>query len=167
MASSGSAASLPAGATLTCPLTVTMPGTAGGTNTTQTSVGIDAATSATNDNVTGNNTTSATVALIDAVTDSLTTPFATAATLNVLTNDQANGITGATPANVTVTQTVAPTAGSTFNPATGDFSVPNTAPPGVYTVSYQICTNPAVIPAACDTATATITGGRCRHECGD
>ncbi len=159
VASSGSAASLPAGATLTCPLTVTMPGTAGGTNTTQTSVGIDAATSATNDNVTGNNTTSATVALIDAVTDSLTTPFATAATLNVLTNDQATGITGATPANVTVTQTVAPTAGSTFNPATGDFSVPNTAPPGVYTVSYQICTNPAVIPAACDTATATITVG--------
>ncbi|MBK9339681.1 MAG: hypothetical protein IPN04_02890 [Rhodoferax sp.] len=75
----------------------------------------------------------------------------------MLTNDQATGITGATPANVTVTQTVAPTAGSTFNPATGDFSVPNTAPPGVYTVSYQICTNPAVIPAACDTATATIT----------
>ncbi|MBK7027032.1 MAG: hypothetical protein IPH40_09180 [Polaromonas sp.] len=29
----------------------------------------------------------------------------------------------------------------------------------MYTVSYQICTNPAVIPAACDTATATITVG--------
>ncbi|HRH04242.1 MAG TPA: SdrD B-like domain-containing protein [Burkholderiaceae bacterium] len=136
-----------------------MPGTAGGTDTTQTSVGINGATSATNDNVATNNTTSATVNLIDAVNDSTTTPFATATSLNVLSNDQTNGTTAATTTNVTLTQTVAPTPGSTFNAATGDFSVPNTAAPGVYTVTYQICTNPAVTPAACDTATATITVG--------
>ncbi|MBK7027115.1 MAG: hypothetical protein IPH40_09635 [Polaromonas sp.] len=150
---------LAAGATIVCPVSYVTPGTAGGTDTTPVSVTLTGTTSATNDSNAANNTAPVTRTIIDAVNDNTTTPFATAATLNVLTNDQATGITGATPANVTVTQTVAPTAGSTFNPATGDFSVPNTAPPGAYTVSYQICTNPAVTPAAGDTAIATITVG--------
>ena len=100
-----------------------------------------------------------TATVIDAVNDTATTPFGTAATLNVLGNDQARGVIAATTTNVTLTQTVAPTAGSSFNTATGVFSVPSAALPGTYTVSYQICTNPATTLAACDTATATIVVG--------
>ncbi|MBK9341195.1 MAG: hypothetical protein IPN04_11700 [Rhodoferax sp.] len=53
-------------------------------------------TSATNDSNAANNTAPVTRTIIDAVNDNTTTPFATAATLNVLTNDQATGTTGAT-----------------------------------------------------------------------
>jgi uncharacterized repeat protein (TIGR01451 family) len=49
------------------------------------------------------------------------------------------------------------TAGSSFDPATGLFTVPPTASNGSYSVIYQICAVPAVAPAACDVATATIT----------
>jgi len=154
-------ASLAAGSSIVCPITVTMPGTAGGTDTTQTSVGVDGATSAGNDGNTANNTTSVSVDVVDAVNDSANTPFGTAITVNVLTNDQ-NGATPATTTNVVITQTVAPTAGSNFDPATGNFSVPNNAAPGTYTVTYQICQLAGLPPAAtaaCDTATATIVVG--------
>jgi hypothetical protein len=144
------------GETIRCNVSYTMPGTPGGTDTGPTSVTVTAATSAINDSVPGNNTAPGVTVIVDALDDVSNVAFAVAGSINVLTNDT-NGTATATPSNVTATVVTAPTSGSTFDPATGLFSVPGTADPGVYTVEYQICVNPAVTPVACDTATASIT----------
>ena len=141
-----------------CPITVTMPVNPANSDVPQTSIGITGSTSASNDSNTTNNSTSAALNIIDAVNDSATGPFGPAVSVSVLTNDQ-SGTSPVATGNVTITQTVQPTAGSTFDAATGTFAVAANAAPGVYTVTYQICVNPATVPPACDTATATINIG--------
>ena len=148
-------ASLAAGAAIRCTVTVTMPANPADSNVVPTSVGVNGSTSATNDNNLGNNTTTVSINIIDAVNDAAVTAYGITATLSVLGNDQ-NGSIAATTGNVVITAVAAPTPGSTFDTVTGVFTVPGTALPGTYTVTYQICTNPATIPPGCDTATATI-----------
>ncbi|MEN9484182.1 MAG: hypothetical protein RJB37_2062, partial [Pseudomonadota bacterium] len=45
--------------------------------------------------------------------------------------------------------------GATVDPQ-GRLTVPANTTPGPYTLTYQICVNPATTPAACDTATVTV-----------
>jgi len=143
-----------------------MPGTAGGTNTTETSVGVNGATSAANDGVVGNNTTAVAVSIIDAVIDNLGTVASASGgtTASVLDNDQVGAISAstATPVNVVLTANGAQVfTGSgaasvlVLNP-NGTITVPASATPGSYAVPYQICVTPAATPPACDTATATV-----------
>ncbi len=146
------------GVAITCNISYVMPGTAGGGDTAPTTVTVTATANAANDGNPSNNTAPASTAIVDALDDAANATFGTVGTINVLTNDS-KGLGVASPANVTVTTVTAATAGSTFDPTTGTFTVPATAAPGVYTVSYQICAAPATVPPACDTATATITVG--------
>ncbi|MCK6425437.1 MAG: hypothetical protein L6Q75_10130, partial [Burkholderiaceae bacterium] len=159
-ASSGSAASLPVGATLTCPISYTQPGVAdSGSDALPTAVSLTSNTGATNEPLgsTGDNSGSDSVATVDALDDGGTsTPAGSAASVNVLGNDQV-GTGAVTTGNVSLTVVTAATSGSSFDAATGQFSVPATAAVGSYTVTYRICANPAQTPAACDQATATIT----------
>ena len=162
-ASSGTAASLPVGATLTCPVVVSMPGTPGGSNTPETAVTVSGTTSATNEIVTGNNGSSATVAIIDALDDNLGTiggGVGGTTAVSVLGNDTV-GAVGATlggSPNVTLTPgTVAtpPATGSIVMNANGTITVAPGTTPGVYTIGYTICST--LVPTACDSATATIS----------
>jgi hypothetical protein len=157
--SAGSSASsvLPLG-TITCPLNFGMPGLVGGTDTAQSTVGITASTGSTADSNAANNSLSLTINMIDAINDSATTSFGIATSVNVLSNDTI-GSTTASTGNATLTVITAATAGSSFDAATGNYSVPATAAQGTYSVTYQICSNPASSPAACDTATASIVVG--------
>ncbi|WP_156863836.1 beta strand repeat-containing protein [Casimicrobium huifangae] len=167
VASAGTAASLPVGATLTCPVTIVMPGTAGGGDTPETAVAVTGTTGASNETVTGNNGSNGSVAIIDAVNDNLGSiggvAGGTTAT-SVLGNDTV-GVAGAalTPsANVTLTPgtvSTPPATGSIVMNANGTITVAANTTPGTYTVPYTICANPAVTPAACDNATATVTVG--------
>ncbi|MDH5539080.1 MAG: hypothetical protein OEY03_06735, partial [Rhizobacter sp.] len=162
VASAGSAANLPAGATLTCPVAYTTPGTAGGTDTGPVAVVLTGTTGAANDSNNANNSTAAlTVAIIDAVDDSVSVPFGSTASVTLTAND---GF-GAAPAdpgaagNVTLTLTpVAPLpAGITLNNTTGLLSVAAGTAAGTYPVAYQICARPTLAPPQCDTARATVT----------
>jgi len=139
-----------------CPLTVTMPANPANSNVGPTQVAVTASTGALNDNNAANNTAAFIVNVVDAVNDAVSTPFGTAGNLNVLGNDAVGtnpAVTGGTP-NVVITIVTAATAGSTFDPVTGNFTVPAGAAPGTYTVTYQICST--TTPAACDTAVATL-----------
>ena len=167
VASSGSAASLPVGATLTCAIRYTTPGTAGGTDTAPVAVTVTGTTGAINDSnggttSGGNNSTAAlTVTIIDALNDSASAPFGTGGTLNLVVNDTV-GASAANPGaagNVTITLTpVAPLpAGITLDNTTGVLSIAAGTPAGTYPVAYQICAKPAQTPPQCDTATATVT----------
>ena len=166
LASSGTAASLPAGATLTCAVSYTTPGTAGGTNTTPVAVTLTGTTGAVNDSnggtgTGGNNSTAATVAIIDAVNDTASAPFGSGGTLNLLANDTqgAAAATAGPAGNVTVALVlVTPLPpGITLDPATGVLTIAPGAPAGTYPVNYQICALPAQAPPQCDTAFATVT----------
>ena len=101
VASSGSAASLPAGATLTCAVRYTTPGTPGGSDTAPIAVTLTGTTGAVNDSnggttSGGNNSTAAlTVAIIDALNDSASVPFGAGGRLNLVANDTL----GSNPAN--------------------------------------------------------------------
>jgi uncharacterized repeat protein (TIGR01451 family) len=151
---------LPVNATLTCPISVVMPGTAGGTDTTQTTVGVTGTTNASNDNVTTNNTATTVISVIDAVNDSGTVGSIAGGTIALIGNDTV----GAAAASLSGTPNIGtPTitsngglTGATIN-ATGQLVVPPNTTPGTYTVTYQICSNPAATPAACDTATVSVT----------
>ena len=166
IASAGNAASLPQGATLTCPVSYVAPGTPGGTDTAPVSVVLTGTTGAVNDSnggVTtgGNNSTVATVSLIDALNDTASAPFGSAGTVNLIANDTL-GALPATPGaagNVTVALVlVTPLPpGITLDAATGVLNIAAGTPAGTYPVTYQICTNPALTPPQCDTATATVT----------
>ncbi len=166
VASSGSAASLPVGATLTCPINYTAPGTPGGVDTAAISVVLTGTTGAVNDSnggtgSGGNNSTTATVALIDAINDSASAPFGSGGTLNLIGNDTlgAGAATVGAGGNVTIALTaVTPLpAGITLDPATGILTVAPGTPAGTYPVSYQICANPPSSPPQCDSATASIS----------
>lgn len=145
--------------TITCPFTLTVPGTAGGSDTPQTSVTVDGVTSTvTPETNTANNTASTAASIIDAI-DEPTTPTVGGVTggvahANVLGNDTlGNG--SATLGNVTLSQVSTTHANVTLNPATGAVSVAPGTPGGTYTVTYRICANSA--PTVCDTATASVT----------
>jgi uncharacterized repeat protein (TIGR01451 family) len=147
-----------AGASMVCTFDYTAPGTAGGSDTADTAVTFTGTTGATNDANATNNTTTAAVALIDAVDESTTTPYGTAVALPIRTNDS-RGIAVAVIGNTTVTLLSVPTPGSGIDLSSGLFSTTATTPPGTYTVTYQLCASPALTPAVCDTATATIVVG--------
>jgi Bacterial Ig domain len=144
------------GQTIQCNVSYTMPGARGGVDTAPTSVTVTAVASAINDSVAGNNTAPGVTVMVDALNDTSNAAFGVATSINVMTNDT-KGTATATPSNVTATIVTSATTGSTFDSATGLFSVPATASPGTYIVVYEICANPAVVPVACDTATASIT----------
>ena len=75
--------------------------------------------------------------------------------VNILHNDRVNG-NPATPTNVDITIPIeGGLTGVTINPTTGKIKVPNTATPGTYEVTYQICVRGATEP--CDTAKVKIT----------
>lgn len=147
--------SLAAGATITCPITVTLPGTPGGADEPKQVVAIGGSTTADGDSNPANNTTSVVLNIIDALDDRQTATVGTAASLNVLDNDQ-SGLGAATLTNVTITVIAAPPAGASFDPATGVLATTASTAPGTYSMTYQICTNPALTPPQCDQATAQI-----------
>ncbi len=75
--------------------------------------------------------------------------------VNILHNDRVNG-NPAIPTNVDITIPIeGGLTGVTINPTTGKLKVPNTATPGTYEVTYQICV--AGGTTACDTAKVKIT----------
>ena len=150
--------SLAAGQSITCTFDYAAPGAAGGTDEPTTSITFTGTTGATNDAVPANNTTAGAADLVDALDEGTTTPSGVAASLSVLANDT-RGLAGATLANVSLTVVTPATPGAAFDVSNGSFSVPANAAPGTYTVTYQLCASPAVTPAACDTATATIVVG--------
>ena len=147
-----------AGASMVCTFSYTAPGTAGGSNTADTAVLFTGTTGATNDVTPANNTTTASVDVLDAIDESVTTPFGTPAVLPVLANDT-RGTAAVSFGTVSLTVLVQPTPGSTIDATSGAFSVTAATLPGTYTVTYQLCANPALTPAVCDTATATIVVG--------
>lgn len=151
-------ATVAAGDSIACTFSYTAPGTAGGSDTPDTAVTFTGTAGATNDSTAANNTTTAVVGLIDALDDTATTPYGTAVSLTVFNNDTREALVAA-PATGVLTVLSGPTAGATFDATSGVFSTTATTPPGTYTVVYQLCARPALTPAACDTATATIVVG--------
>jgi hypothetical protein len=127
-------------------------------------VGVNATTSATNDSNTANNAASATVALIDAVSDATVTITSTTSAQtvsgSVLSNDTV-GAVAATSSNVVVQSILTVTGGPTTTGWTIDSAGLVTAPANVaagnYSIAYTICSNPAVTPAACDSAVKAVT----------
>ncbi len=148
-----------AGTGMVCTFNYAAPGTPGGSDTPETAVLFTGTTGATNDAAPANNTTTASVSLLDALDESTTTPYGTAAALSVLANDTSDGTTAASPSNVTLTVTSPATPGSAFDITSRVFSTSAATLPGTYTLGYQLCANPAPVPAVCDTATATIVVG--------
>ena len=153
---------VPAGGNLTCTVTATAPatGTLSFTGTTGASNDSNGGTT-----VGGNNSTPAAVPVIDAVNDApATITTSTAAQVvpggSLLGSDTIGGI-AATSANVTVSPTLTITGGPTTTgwtvDAAGNLSAPANVAPGTYTVQYQICSNPAATPVACDSATKQVT----------
>jgi uncharacterized repeat protein (TIGR01451 family) len=147
--------------TITCPISFTVPGTAGGSNTGPTSVSITGTTSTvTTETNTGNNTQTVTPPIIDARDDNVpgTINGATGgvAVANVLGNDDLGTVNGPPLANVTLTQVSTTNPGLTLNPATGAVSVAPGTAAGTYTLVYQICAPPPT-NVACDTASVTVT----------
>ena len=145
-------AALAAGSSITCPISFTAPGVAGGTDTGPTGVTVTATTGASNDNNPANNSDTGAASIIDAVDDTAVNQpaGATAATHDVSGNDQ-----------VPAGSVFALGAGSTCaNPALGPtglatFDVPAS---GSCTVAYQVCP-PAPNQAVCDTAVLTVSAG--------
>ena len=145
-------AALAAGSSITCPISFTAPGVAGGTDTAPSGVTLTATTGASNDNNPANNSATGAASIIDAVDDTAGNQpaGATAATHSVSGNDQ-----------VPAGSVFALGAGSTCaNPALGPtglatFDVPAS---GSCTVAYQVCA-PAPNQAVCDTAVLTVSAG--------
>jgi methionine-rich copper-binding protein CopC len=152
---------VPAGSNVRCTVTATAPTTG--------TLALSGNTSATNETNTTNNTSSASVPVIDAINDAAQTITSSGAVQvvpggSVLTsggNDTIGGV-AATTTNVTITPTLTVTGGTTttgwtINTTTGEISAPANVVAGVYSVQYQICSNPAATPVACDTATRQVT----------
>ncbi|TAG79419.1 MAG: hypothetical protein EAZ21_10465, partial [Betaproteobacteria bacterium] len=141
----------------------TMPGTAGGGDTTQTSVGVNGTTGAANDNNTANNSTTGSVAIIDALNDAGSVGSVAGGLVAILANDQFGATVGPTvgangikpPTIVVGPNTTLLTA--TIDAATNQIRVPAGTPPGTYTVEYEICSDPDTTPLACDRAIASVT----------
>ncbi len=143
---------------ITCPLTLLVPGTPGGTNTTPTQVSVTGVvTTVTPEVNTANNTATVTPDLIDALDEPAGTPVDGAAggvgVANVLLNDTL-GAAVATLASVQLTQVSTTNPNVALNVANGAINVAPGTPAGTYTVVYQICST--ALPAVCDTAQASI-----------
>ena len=125
------------GATLTCAVSYTTPGTAGGTDTAPVSVTLTGTTGATNDSnggttAGGNNSTVASITIIDAVNDTASVPAgSTGQTSNLATNDQF-------PAGSTFTIQPGSTcaAASVSTAGIASFNAPAS---GTCIVNYQVC----------------------------
>lgn len=76
-------------------------------------------------------------------------------TVSVLNNDTVNNLAPASLNDVLLTQVSTTNSGVVLNPATGLISVAPGTPPGVYSVTYQICDQ--TYTSNCKTAVATVT----------
>ena len=77
---------------------------------------------------------------------------------NILTNDTVGtqSATAGTGGNVTINITSPITPNTpVIDPTTGNVQIPPTTPPGVYTITYDVCTT--AIPVACTSGTLTVT----------
>ena len=77
---------------------------------------------------------------------------------NILTNDTVGtqSATAGTGGNVTITITSPITPNTpVIDPTTGNVQIPPTTPPGVYTITYDVCTT--ATPVACTSGTLTVT----------
>ena len=77
---------------------------------------------------------------------------------NILTNDTVGtqSATAGTGGNVTITITSPITPNTpVIDPTTGNVQIPPTTPPGVYTITYDVCTT--ATPTACTSGTLTVT----------
>ena len=77
---------------------------------------------------------------------------------NILTNDTVGtqSATAGTGGNVTITITSSITPNTpVIDPTTGNVQIPPTTPPGVYTITYDVCTT--ATPVACTSGTLTVT----------
>ncbi|MEY8879390.1 MAG: SdrD B-like domain-containing protein, partial [Leptothrix sp. (in: b-proteobacteria)] len=144
-------ASLPAGAAVICPISATAPASG--------KLDLVATSSAGNDNVPGNDRTSASVAVIDAVDDGPVALPAAGGSVALYGNDTLGGVV-ITPGQVKAELLDAGgLTGATLDAATGRLIVPAGNLAGTYRARYQICAEPAVLPAACDSAVATVLIG--------
>ncbi|HEY4066273.1 MAG TPA: SdrD B-like domain-containing protein [Burkholderiaceae bacterium] len=148
VASAGSAASLPPGATLSCPVSAIAPPNG--------QLALTGTTSATNETNLANDNASAVVPVIDAVNDPAATLPVTGGNVPLYGNDT---LGGNPVAPLLVTSSIVNPGGlpsaTTIDPSTGALVVPSGAAPGTYTVTYRICTKaPGTI--ACDTATVIV-----------
>jgi len=77
---------------------------------------------------------------------------------NILTNDTVGtqSATAGTGGNVTITITSPITPNTpVIDPITGNVQIPPTTPPGIYTITYDVCTT--ATPVACTSGTLTVT----------
>ena len=148
-----SIASLPAGSSVSCTVTVTAP--ANGT------LSISGTTGASNDGNAGNDSaTTSTIPVIDAVDDGTASLPSSGGTISLLGNDTSGGSAvavsgGSANIGLPTIQSAGGLAGLTVN-TSGQLVVPSGSAPGSYTVTYQICSAPAASPVACDTASLTV-----------
>jgi uncharacterized repeat protein (TIGR01451 family) len=151
--------------TISCPVTIQIPGTPGGSDVPLNTGSLTVtAGSASPDPTPSNNQSSKTFTVIDAVDDPLVTiPQGQSAIFPVLGNDTVGNqpaSLAAGPTQVTLTLVSSPGLTGANAPtvdASGNITIPASAPPGNYTLTYQICAVPAQTPPACDTAIKPIT----------
>ena len=93
-------------------------------------------------------------ATIAANNDTYTILSGSNTSVSVLNNDVVNGVPPASLNDVLLTQVSTTNSGVVLNPATGLISVTPGTPPGVYTVTYQICDQ--TFTSNCKTAVATV-----------
>jgi len=149
-------ASVPAGGSLVCAISAIAASTG--------NIALTGTTSASNEINTANNGSTGNVPVVDAVNDAVVTITSTTSAQavpgSVLSSDTIGGI-AATTSNVTVQSTITVTGGPTTSgwaiDAAGIVTAPASVAPGSYSINYQICSNPAATPVACDTAAKLVT----------
>ena len=149
-------ASVPAGGSLVCAISAIAASTG--------NIALTGTTSASNEINTANNGSTGNVPVVDAVNDAVVTITSTTSAQavpgSVLSSDTIGGI-AATTSNVTVQSTITVTGGPTISgwaiDAAGIVTAPASVAPGSYSINYQICSNPAATPVACDTAAKLVT----------
>lgn len=147
--------------TISCPFTLTVPGTPGGSDTAPVQVAVTGTVSTvTPETNAANDTVSVNAPIIDALNDPAGSPVdgvtGGVALANVLVNDTLGGA-AATLANVALSQVSTTNPNVTLNPATGAINVAPGTLGGTYTVTYRICS--LTLPGVCDTAQATVEVG--------
>ena len=142
------------GDAIACTFDYTAPGTQGGADEPAQTVGFLGTTSASNDNNAGNNSDTASAVIVDALNDGPLTVFPGGSTASVIGNDTRGAVPAVIGTNVSLIPGVLPP-GFTMNPD-GTITVAPGTTPGPYAVPYTICAFPAIVPPACDTATASV-----------
>lgn len=151
-----SVASLPAGASIRCTLTLTAP--------TSGVLAVSGSTGASNDRNPANNAvTVPPIPVIDAVDDGPVSLPVGGGVVGVLGNDTLGGVPvvfGSPDANISAPTLISNGGlnGLSVDSA-GRIVVPSGNPDGRYTVTYQICSSPPAAPPACDSAQAMIQLG--------